>query len=478
MFNTFRLATNCFRLSRVVISFYHVHTVFRPHKRTPETDIDVRFLKGIVRSEGFTKCCQSNSKLQPQLMMDVLKWSRAMLSMFGFDFECLSMECNEASSNGLWPRVIRLTKKVYHYFIVIFMFVGGLIIPFNRIFVQSDFNKRLLLMAIVFYSLSVCGLMIGLNGKIRAAVKEISKIIGYLDGNEISSLQRNDKKRFIIRHVIMTTPALLGSVYYFVSPETMNFFGSVFLSSFQRNVHFISYVLSYFVLIWTAHFYWSVESVAKTYAEHSKMVILEILKKSTRFSFESHKQGTDHFQAIMTSLERYFQFMRAVNQSLGIIPLIMFACLFADIIVTISFLTLFSELRFFSVCAIGICVGNELLQVLQVIRTATKTTGIIEEAVILSEKMATAPLPENAPFALIESRQSLRHYLETIRLQSLVPFSALSTFTLQPSVILNFFNSVVPFTVMFITTIAQISRDNSHSLNILTSNKTKELETH
>ena len=448
-------------------------------KRTLETNIDAWFLKkGLVRSEGFTKCRQSNSQLQPQLMMDILKWNRVILSMFGFDFECSSTEFSKVSSKGSWPRVIRLTKKVYHYLLLLLMFVGGIMMPFGRIFVQNDFNKRVMLMAMSFYFLSVCGLVIRLNGKIRVVVREISKIIGHLDENEISSLQRNDKKRFIIRHMTLSVLALAGFVYYFVSPETMNFFGSVFLCNFHRDVHILAFAISYFIITWTGHFYWSVESVAKTYAEHSKMVILEILKKSTRFSFESHKQGTDHFQAIMTSLEIYFQFVRVINLSLGVIPLAMFICLFANTIITISFLTLFSELRLFSLFILGAGVGNNLLQVLQVIQTATKTTGIIEEAVILSEKMATAPLPENAPFALIESRQSLRHYLETIRLQSLVPFSALSTFTLQPSVILNFFNSVVPFTVMFITTIAQISRDNSHSLNILTSNKTKELETH
>lgn len=410
-------------------------------------------------------------------MMDVLKYNRVMLSMCGFAFECSSMKCSKISSKTLWPRVLRQTKKAYHYLIVIFMF-GGLMIPFGLIFVQSDFNKRIMLMAMFLYFLSTSGLTIRLNDKIGAAVKAISKLICHLDATEISSLRRNDRKGFLIRHTITTIPGLFGSVYYFMSLETKNFFASIYLNGFQRDVHFFAFVTSYWILTWTGHFYWSVQNIAKTYAQHSKKVILEILKENyrssriyrSRTSSQIKNQETEDFETIMISLERYFQFVRTVNRSLGMIPLAMFACLFANIIITISFLTLFSEIRFYSLFVLGVCVANQLLQVVQVILASAETTDIIEDAVVLSEKMVTAPLPATASFVLMESKRCLRDYLEVIRLQSLIPFSALSTFTLEPSIILSFVNSVVPYTVMFITTIAHINGDNNKPLNVSSNN--------
>ena len=133
----------------------------------------------------------------------------------------------------------------------------------------------------------------------------------------------------------------------------------------------------------------------------------------------------------------------------------MFAFLFANFVYSMTAITQENNLSLgFILVVFGLTIVNQLQSIGQAISAATKATKTIEEAVTLASTLCTEPIAEHTPFDVTECRRSLTVFLEQ---QSIVAYTAQSTFTLEPSVFLSFANAVVPFTVMIITTISSMT---------------------
>ena len=397
--------------------------------------------------------------------MDVLRWNRAMLSLLGFDFHCSSDKVGKINP-AKWTLILKLMKKLYCYSIIVLMFMGGIVIPFSIVFADGNFIVRIILASTLFHYSGAIILMIKLSQTLEAVTKALSRIWRYLDEKEMKLVQHHDKRGVIVKHLFSSFPAMIGVVFYHVSELSFDMFELFFSKDWQKHLKVIALVFSFTSLILTGHFYSTVETVAKIYAEHCKNMISQILRRK----YPDSCQTVDPFSLVQKSLDRYFLFVEEINDYLGIIPLCMFLCLFTDIIITIIFVTMFHQAKVLVFIAITSCAGIQVIGVLSIIQGSQQTRKVIEEAVALAEKVARSPLFGSASLSQMESRRSLTLYLHSIRQQSLVPFSAQSVFSLDPSIVLCFFNSVVPFTVMFITTIAQINRDNNKSLNVFSNN--------
>ena len=403
-----------------------------------------------------------------------------MLSFLGFDISCLTSKPPgvDLNKSSIWLKLSRVALKVYYYCHVLLIALGGFVSTAYVTFATNSLISKTMVFAFTVFFGCILFMIIWMHKHSTKISRSLSKIIRRFDQKDINYLRSHDKYGVIGRLLLMGIPALVSIILFFTLNHSMDShsFDAFYVHYSQLFFEFFAFTCAFFYLIWTGHFYWMVATIAKIYASHCKRVIEEIRNRRRTRVLKTVKDGkvyelTDDFELIQKTLGRYFAFVREINETLGAIPLTMFVALFLDIILAVSLVTLFENWSFgFAAVSLGCSVLNQLIGVFQVIHAPTVATGIVEEAIILADKLAATPLPEKATFNLLESRRSLTVFLQK---QTSVPFSAQSTFVLEPSVVLSFFNAVVPFTVMFITTIAHINKDRSNSfLNTLTSNCT------
>ena len=384
-----------------------------------------------------------------------------MLSLLGIHLNPPSTNLKQLSfTSGKWLTILKLMKKLY-YFLLTIICVGEICLCFGLTFYACDFITKIIFIAMMFRFVSVCSMFILVKRNSHMTVETLYTTVQHLNRKDVKFLQNHDKRHVLLRHLLTTVPAMVGAISFFVSKRTINFFGSIFFqSNWEMLLHSFAFLVSYFSVTWIGHFYWAVQTVAKTYANYCKDKIHEIHKEGCSIRSANRNLSASQIDYIRKILNRHFIFLREINGTLGVVPLVLFSSLFANIVITVSFIVLFNQAKVVAIVVLGVAGGNQLIQVVQVIIISSQTTNIIEKAVVLSEELTTTPLPTNASLSLRESRRCLTVFLQSLRIQSMVPFSAQSTFNLEPSVVLSFFNAVVPFTVMFITTIAQINREN------------------
>ena len=413
---------------------------------------------------------------EQQMKMEVLRWNRVMLSLAGFNTPCKSQKVRDvfvpSQDSFKWSMTFKLFKKFYHYSLLVMLFSGFLITGY-RAFTAKQLVAKILLSAMSFMCASVLGMVIRVNIglKTKSLYKALSEVIYCLNEKDIQYLRCHDKTRVIIRLLIMGLPSLVTGMMYFTfrNQEFSEVLEIFFSNNFQMIVSFLAFQIVALFLTWTEHFYWTVETIAKTYAQHSNKVILDVWKR--RFAFADKSEVTpEDLQLVQQTLDKYYRLVRETNQSLGVIPLSGFISLFVIFVIGVSMVTLFSNISLtFSLLALGANVANQVIAILQIVHTGSKATNMMNDAVFMADQLTTIPLPQHVSFSLLECRRSLTVFLQR---QTSVVFSAQSTFNLEPAVVLSFVNAVVPFTVMFITTIAQMNGDTHYFSNILNTTTT------
>ena len=408
--------------------------------------------------------------------MEILRWNRMMLSLLGFNIPCRSQKVTDpllpSQDSFKWSFVFKLLKRCYHYSLLIVTFSGSFLTAYLT-FTGKQLMVQILLFAMTFLFVSVSGMVISIDFRLKTTSlsKALSNVIYSLNEKEIEYIQCHDKLGVIIRLLMIGLSFLVTGIVQFTIaeqgfPQLIEIF---FSNNFQVIVTFMAFQIIAMFIIWTGHFYWAVETIAKTYAQHSNKVIREVWKR--RFAFRNKSEVTpEDLQLVQQTLDKYYRLVREINQSLGAIPLSLFTALFVVFVMSVSMVTLFSSINMtLALIGFGASVGNHVIGIVQIVCTASKATNIIDETVFMADQLTTIPLPQDVSFSLLECRRSLTVFLQR---QTSVVFYAHSTFVLEPAVVLSFINAVVPFTIMFITTIAQMNGDThyfSHLLNTTTS---------
>ena len=411
--------------------------------------------------------------------MEVLRWNRMMLSLVGFNVPCRSQKVRDvflpsqdSPDSSKWSLTFKCLQRCYHYSLLLLVFSGFLMIGYRAV-IAKKLVVKILLFAMSFMCASVSGMVIWLDMRLktRSLSTALSNIIYSLNEKEIEYIRCHDKIGVIARLILMGIPSLVTGVLHFAFPNQgfPQIVAVFYANEHQKIIAFTAFQIIAMFMCWTGHFYWTVETIAKTYAQHSKKVILEVWKR--RFAFGNKFQVTaEDLQLVQQTLDKYYCFVREINQSLGAIPLSLFAILFVVFVMSVSMITLFSNMTMtFAMLALGASVANQVIGIVQIVCTASKATNIIEDAVFMADQLTTIPLPQDVCFNLFESRRSLSVFLQR---QTSVVFSAQSTFVLEPSVVLSFVNAIVPFTIMFITTIAQMNGDTQYFSNLENQNST------
>ena len=405
------------------------------------------------------------------MKMEILPWNRMLLSLVGFNMPRQSKKVRDvflpSQDSFKWSLTFKWLKRCYHYSLLALTVSAGFMTGYLT-FTPNQLIAKILLFAMSFLFALVSGMVIWVDMRLktRSLSKALSDIIYSLNEKEIQYIRCHDKTGVITRLLIVGTPLLVSGMMHFLFPDQgfsqiMEIF---FSNDFQMILSFAAFQIVAMFITSTLHFYWTVETIAKTYAQHSNKITLEVWKR--RFASGNKPEVTaEDLQLVQHTLDRYYRFVREINRSLGVIPLSGFTILFLDFVMSFSMITLLSNINMtFSLVALGAGVANQVIAVFQIVSAASKATNIIEDAVFMADQLTTIPLPQDVCFNLLESRRSLTVFLQR---QTSVVFSAQSTFVLEPSVILSFVNAIVPFTVMFITTIAQMNGDTHHFSNML-----------
>ena len=409
------------------------------------------------------------------MKMEVLSWNRMMLSLVGFNIPCRSRKVRDeflpSEDSSKWSLILKLLKRCYHYSLLALIFVGSFLTGYLT-FTAKQLIVKILLLAMSFLFASISGMVIWLRIRLktRSLSKALSNIIYCLNRKDIEHIRYHDKAGIITRLLMLGLPILVSGMYFKFTNQSLFQVLEVFFSdNFERILAFAVIYVTIMFLAWTGHFYFTVEAIAKTYAQHSKKVILHIWKR--RLSSGNKFEVTpEDLQLVQQTLDKYYRFVREINRSLGVIPLSHFATLFVDFVIVVSLVTLFSNIRMaFGVVALAVIVANQVIGIVQIVCIALEATNVIDDAVFMADQLTTIPLPQDVSFSLLESRRSLTVFLQR---QTSVVFSAQSTFNLEPSVVLSFVNAVVPFTVMFITTIAHLNGNTHYFSNFLNPNNT------
>ena len=403
--------------------------------------------------------------------MEILRWNRTMLSLLGFNISCRSQKVRDTflppEDHFKWSPILKLLKKCYHYSILALVFFGSFLTAYLT-FIRKQLMVKILLLVTSFLFASVSGMVIWLDMKLKTRLlsKALSNIIYSLNERDIKYIQCYDKIGVIIRLLMLGLSLLVTGMIQFTFTDQgfLQIMEIFFSNDFQIIVSFMGFQIIAMFITWTGHFYWTVVTIAKTYAQHSNKTILKVWKR--RFAFGNKSEVTpEDLQLVQQTLDKYYRFVREINRSLGAIPLSQFAALFVLFVMSVSMVTLFSSISMtFALISLGASVANQVIGIVQIVCTASKTTNLIDEAVFMADQLTTMPLPQDVCFNLLECRRSLTVFLQR---QTSVVFSAQSTFILEPSVVLSFLNAIVPFTVMFITTIAQMNGDTHYFSNLL-----------
>ena len=392
--------------------------------------------------------------------MDVLCGSQFALSILGFEFEA---EPDVATLDTKKPltRLKKLLSKVLVSVYALVMLVSCLISPYLAYLSKKADMKLLLSIFTLWFGLTVVVIMMTVKN-LPLAVETLSDVIVELPQKDRNHLRRNDIISITLRLAIVVCQEVGAMAYLLLNPtEERNIFynGAYNQSMMAMSLHLCGFFTCLLVMTVLSQYFIAVITIGKLYAIHVRNIVSQIHERHV-CSMKSKTMKSRLLLGVKRNLEKYYSFVRHINDWLGYIPLAMFAFLFCNFVYSMTAVSLNNNLSFgFTFLVFGLTIAYQLYTVNQAIYVATDATKVIGEAVNVASSLTTEPCREDTPFDVIESRRSLTVFLEQ---QTIVPFTAQSIFTLEPKVLLSFANAVVPFTVMIITTVSSM-RGGSHT---------------
>lgn len=206
-------------------------------------------------------------------------------------------------------------------------------------------------------------------------------------------------------------------------------------------------VISFIILI---QFYSSVLFIANSLADH----VCSLCEQSNTIPVD--------YDLMRKSLQMYNNLMQTVNHELGIIPMTLLAINFAMFANGITFMVAsrvdIGVSIYFATLTIGVLTLMYLVSLLHVIFLGSKCYRKISEAWEAAEEIVADPFAVAMTEEAARTRESLKFFLIT---ESIVPAKAADSIVLDRSLVLSFFNQLIPFTVMMFTTIKEVDHRTS-----------------
>ena len=386
--------------------------------------------------------------------MDVLSCSRFVLSLFGFEFE-RETDIHSLENSSSLTTIRKILLRCVATTNVLVLLAGTALSPYLAYQAKKVDMKLLMAMFTFFFGTSVCVIIVTVKN-LPLASHGLSKVLRELPQKDLNYLRKYDVITMTLRMAVVIVSAM-GMMSYFLLVPT-NDRQLFYNEAYNQNmifmiVHFVGLSIGLHVIMTLSQFYIIVLTVGKRYALYARNIVHQIHERHVSSLKNNTTKGHVLLQ-VKSSLDNYYSFVRHINDCMGYIPLAMFTYLFGSFVYAMTAISQNNDLSLgFILVVFGSTIANQLHSIKQAIFAATKATNTIEEVVTLASALSTEPIAKHTPFDVTECRRSLTVFLEQ---QSIVPYTAQSTFTLEPSILLSFGNAVVPFTVMIITTISSM----------------------
>ena len=366
--------------------------------------------------------------------MDLLPWTSNILSTFGLN------EVREGE------KPLKIVVRNVIICLLHSVFLGGTMYSFILVFRVNRMEDYVLMGSMIFYFGIKTYCYHDICVKSKSLYLQLRKSFGKVHGDTAERIRRREKIAVIGQLILMAAPEIALVTYVSHQDDHLEIpFFSRYASLLE--LHFISacYMLAFLALTWICFLYIVTVDLAGICAEDVKNKILKASKIN----------GIPLFMQILEGLRGNRKLVHIINESLGMIPMISFALLFMYVVALTTFIILkgMNHTSFFLVFLTTLTLSNRTLATFIIVARASHTYKVMEDSIVIARQVSLRHLPQDSPFFVWEARRSLTEFL---CLEEPAAFTAASMFKLDKSLVLTFINAVVPFTVMFITTIYQV----------------------
>ena len=276
-----------------------------------------------------------------------------------------------------------------------------------------------------------------------------------LDKVSMKKIKSHERRHASLKAAFMMIIIILGAVYLLqngIGPETI-----ALISGLRAKpgtdptivlIPLTLFIVSVFLYMLCIQFYISVLFVTTQVAEQVRDKLIQA----------NNSLETD-YEGIKKSLELFNKLMQTINEEIGMLPFCLLGMEFICFCAGISFLVTSSgdiEVSpYFAAISVGAMNVLYLICVVQIIELSTESQKAIFHAWQMAHECVSDPM---AFIPSLESKRmckSLKFFLIT---ETVVPAKAADTITIDRSLILNFFNQAIPFTVMLFTTMKEMDR--------------------
>lgn len=393
---------------------------------------------------------QSSSSICNRI--DVFSFSRVPLWIFGLYFNDRFLDR---------PGWIILLQKV-HLFVMKVLFIAA-ITGEAYAFSESQEARVVMPFYLIFYIFEAVMYFKG-SGQLPYFTIVLGHARRQLTEQELRKLRKIDRISTLIRVLLFYTPAILtvsqshtGNI-----EKVQNLMKSFFNHNhFLMWNHYLSSIITFTAMMCLTHIYHQVIRVARTFAQNRQDKIRDILK-------DGHLVSSKAFYHTRIYIEDSLFFVKSINQHLGSIPFTALAFLFLCIILGSTIIVTYRELQLsYTLIVFGGMIANQAILLLQIIHESQQLEDVIKKSIEMGKRFVTTPLTEirsQVPLSVdvLEARRSLTIFLEQTPLESL---TAMGCFTLNVNLVFNFFNAVVPFTIMSVTTISEMRSKHAAATN-------------
>ena len=385
--------------------------------------------------------------------MEVLSWNLTALSLYGFDYgqDLESKVINEFIKNSQtihqtrgkkWTVVRKILRRFYHTSLLLVSFIGGILLTAYLALTAKNLDVKIVMWILTFYYGCFPLMYIWSEKCLPEISKTMLKIISRLDDKDVTRIKKIDKQGVIQRLLMLLGPSIVCFTYLLTVPLDSFVMGIYSGNANLLACHSVTTFITLMMGIQYFQYYIMVIQIGKVYADVCKRTIT----------------GQEHCKLIQESLEEFCIFVQKVNQYLGIIPLTMFASLFAHFTVGVTLACLhFGKVKLgLLFITFGCGLINHVAIVVEAVWTASKTLAIMKETFQSAALVVRTSLPRNSKPEVKEARKCLSLFLQQT---PSVSFTASGDYNLNLSSLLTFSHSLIPFTVMLIATISDAVRD-------------------
>ena len=371
--------------------------------------------------------------------MDLLPWNSFLLNFSGFKTEVNdSKRANFIITSLFFIRVFLLTLLSIAVCVAIFF--------------MKDIGLKLICLIISFYIACNVAMFIMVSPNIAPFIRLLSRVSQQLNEKERLNIRRQDKTRVVVLMMSLSITQIAGLSYTLVNAEEVSFLmNKMFFGRWE--VTFVSGLMTFLcctMMMILCTFYESALAVCQAYADN---ILQQILKLSSR----TMSDQSQAFYQTKRLLSSYIILVNNVNNKLGVIPFTVFAILFSTIVMAISFESLGSYMSLgMAIASFAGTIVIIIMSIMQIIIKSNKSRKKIVQAFVVAQELSSSILVGERSLPVVEARRSLTTFLCQ---QSIPHVTAMSMFDIEPSIVLSFLNAVISFTVMFVTTVLQITKE-------------------